>query len=77
MEHNPFIALLLITGLALVVPILASRVRRISLPIVVGEILAGIVVGRSGLNLIEASPILDFLAEFGFTYLMFLVRSGS
>jgi Kef-type K+ transport system membrane component KefB/Trk K+ transport system NAD-binding subunit len=72
LEHNPFIALLLITGLALVVPILASRVRRISLPIVVGEILAGIVVGRSGLNLIEASPILDFLAEFGFTYLMFL-----
>jgi len=71
-EHNPFAALLLITGLALVVPILASRVRRLSLPIVVGEILAGIVIGRSGLNLIEPSPTLDFLAEFGFTYLMFL-----
>lgn len=72
MEHNPFTALLLITGLALVVPILTSRVRRITLPIVVGEIIAGIIVGRSGLNLIEASPTLDFLAEFGFTYLMFL-----
>jgi Kef-type K+ transport system membrane component KefB len=71
-EHNPFVALLLITGLALIVPILASRVRRITLPIVVGEIVAGIIIGRSGLNLIEGSPTLDFLAEFGFTYLMFL-----
>jgi Kef-type K+ transport system membrane component KefB/Trk K+ transport system NAD-binding subunit len=71
-EHNPFVALLLITGLALIVPILASRVRRISLPIVVGEIVAGIIIGRSGLNLIQGSPTLDFLAEFGFTYLMFL-----
>jgi len=72
LENNPFIALLLITGLALVVPIITSRVRRISLPIVVGEILAGIIIGRSGLNLIESSPILNFLAEFGFAFLMFL-----
>jgi Kef-type K+ transport system membrane component KefB/Trk K+ transport system NAD-binding subunit len=72
MEHNPFAALLLITGLALVVPIVASRVRRIALPIVVGEILAGVIIGRSGFNLIEPSPILDFLSEFGFAYLMFL-----
>ncbi|MFN2149244.1 MAG: monovalent cation:proton antiporter family protein [Anaerolineales bacterium] len=72
MEHNPFAALLLITGLALVVPILATRVRRIALPIVVGEILAGVIIGRSGFNLIEPSPILDFLSEFGFAYLMFL-----
>ena len=66
MEHNPFTALLLITGLALAVPIIASRIRRVTLPIVVGEILAGIIIGRSGLNLIEPSPTLDFLAEFGF-----------
>jgi CPA2 family monovalent cation:H+ antiporter-2 len=70
MSHEfPFLSLLLITGLAAFVPLLASRLR---LPIVVGEILAGIIVGRSGLNLIEPSPALDFLATFGFTYLMFL-----
>jgi Kef-type K+ transport system membrane component KefB len=71
-EHNPFIALLLITALALVVPIIATRLRRIAIPIVVGEILAGIIIGRSGFNLIENSATLAFLAEFGFAYLMFL-----
>jgi Kef-type K+ transport system membrane component KefB len=44
MEHNPFFALLLITGLAVFIPVLLSRFRRLNLPIVVGEILAGVVV---------------------------------
>jgi Kef-type K+ transport system membrane component KefB/Trk K+ transport system NAD-binding subunit len=71
-EHNPFLALLLITALALVVPVVATRLKRIAIPIVVGEILAGILIGHSGLNLVENSPTLAFLAEFGFAYLMFL-----
>jgi Kef-type K+ transport system membrane component KefB/Trk K+ transport system NAD-binding subunit len=72
LEHNSFLPLLLITALAFFAPILANRLKRFSIPIVVGEILAGILIGRSGLNIIEPSPILDFLAEFGFAYLMFL-----
>lgn len=43
------------------------------LPIVVGEILAGILIGRSGLKLVgEHEPMLELLAEFGFVFLMFL-----
>ena len=72
MESTPFIPLLLITGLALIVPILANRLRRFFIPIVVGEIFAGIVIGHSGFNLVEPSATLTFLAEFGFAYLMFL-----
>jgi len=72
LEHNPFSALLLITVLAVVVPVLTSRIKRISLPIVVGEIFAGVIIGHSGLNLVERSATLQFLAEFGFAYLMFL-----
>jgi Kef-type K+ transport system membrane component KefB len=64
--------LLLITLLAVAIPILASRIRLVRLPIVVGEILAGIIIGQSGLNLVTSSPTLTFLAEFGFTFLMFL-----
>lgn len=71
-ESSPFLSLLLITALAAFVPLLASRLRRIRLPTVVGEILAGMIVGRSGLDLIQSSPTLDFLALFGFSYLMFL-----
>ncbi len=72
MEHSPFLSLLLITTLALAVPVLANRLRGIQIPIVVGEIIAGMVIGRSGLNLVEPSATLDFLAEFGFAFLMFL-----
>jgi Kef-type K+ transport system membrane component KefB len=70
-QHSPFMPLLLITLLAVVIPVLASRIRLVRLPIVVGEILAGII-GQSGLDLVTASPTLTFLAEFGFTFLMFL-----
>lgn len=72
METEVLFALLLITGLATLIPVLAKRLDRFGVPIVVYEILAGMIVGISGLNLIEPSPILTFLAEFGFAYLMFL-----
>lgn len=71
-ESSPFLSLLLITGLAAFVPLLASRLRRLRVPTVVGEILAGMMIGKSGLNLVESSPTLDFLALFGFSYLMLL-----
>jgi len=72
METDVLIALLLITGLAALIPVLAKRLDRFGIPIVVYEILAGMIIGTSGLNLIEPSSILTFLAEFGFAFLMFL-----
>ncbi len=72
MQHDPFVTLLLIVALAAAVPLVLRRFRRLSLPVVVGEILAGIVIGRSGFDLVEPSAILAFLAEFGFVVLMFL-----
>ncbi|NIM94776.1 MAG: cation:proton antiporter, partial [Anaerolineales bacterium] len=58
--------------MALAVPLLLARFQRFRVPIVVGEIIAGIIIGKSVLNLVEPSPTLDFLAEFGFAFLMFL-----
>jgi len=71
-EEFSFVSLLLITGLAVTVPLLVSRLKWLHLPTIVGEIIAGIIVGKSGFNLIEASIPLEFLTLFGFTYLMFL-----
>ncbi len=51
---------------------LASQLRKVRLPLVVGEIVAGIIVGQSGFDLIADSPELEFLTLFGFTYLMFI-----
>ncbi|MBC7257712.1 MAG: cation:proton antiporter [Chloroflexi bacterium] len=72
MGETTFVPLFLITVLAAAVPLLSTAFRRIQIPIVVGEILVGMIIGRSGLNLVHESPSLAFLAEFGFAFLMFL-----
>ncbi len=72
METDILSALLIITALAAVIPVLSNRLQRFGIPIVVYEIVAGMIVGVSGFNLIEPSPVLTFLAEFGFAFLMFL-----
>jgi len=72
-DELSFLPLLIVVFLAFIVPITLSRFRRLRLPIVVGEIIAGIIVGRSGLNWVAHHDIvLDLLAEFGFVFLMFL-----
>jgi Kef-type K+ transport system membrane component KefB/Trk K+ transport system NAD-binding subunit len=66
-----FIPLLVVVLLAFLVPILLARFRRI--PVVVGEILAGILIGPSVLGWVHTEePTLELLAEIGFAFLMFL-----
>jgi Kef-type K+ transport system membrane component KefB/Trk K+ transport system NAD-binding subunit len=68
-----FLPLLIVVLLALAVPLILSRIKFISPPIVVGEIIAGIIVGRSGFNLVDPDIfIIELLAEFGLAYLFFL-----
>jgi CPA2 family monovalent cation:H+ antiporter-2 len=71
-EQSALLSLLLITVLAALVPLLATRLRGWRIPIVIGEILAGIIIGKSGFDLVTTGPILDFLAQFGFVFLMFI-----
>jgi Kef-type K+ transport system membrane component KefB/Trk K+ transport system NAD-binding subunit len=73
MESNEFIPLLIIVLLAFLIPIILTRFKGLGIPVVVGEIVVGILIGRSGLNLIDGhDPILEFLGEFGLVFLMFL-----
>ena len=66
-----FIPLLLVVLLAFLVPILLARFKRI--PVVVGEILAGILIGPSVFGLVPVDEhTLELLAEIGFAFLMFL-----
>ena len=51
---------------------LLSASERILVPVVVGELLAGLVIGRTGFHLIHpADPTLAFMAAIGFAMLMF------
>ena len=68
-----FTPLLIVISLAFIVPLLLTRFERLRLPIVVGEILAGIIVGSSGFGWVtHEDQLLTLLAEFGFVFLMFL-----
>lgn len=60
--------LVVVTG-AFLMPILGGI---LSLPAAVLEILFGTVVGPAGIGLVEEQAFLDFMARFGFAYLMFL-----
>lgn len=71
-EAPSYVPLLTVALLAFAVPLLSARVRFVQVPVVVGEILAGILLGRSGLNIIHSDAILAFLSDFGLAYLMFL-----
>ena len=65
------LALIVAAGLA--GPLLAAS-RRVFVPVVVGEILAGVILGRSGLDVIRADDAtVSFLAQAGFAMLMLTV----
>jgi Kef-type K+ transport system membrane component KefB/Trk K+ transport system NAD-binding subunit len=71
--NSPFSSLLIVVFLAFIVPVALARLKRLRLPIIVGEILAGILIGSSGFGLVSPDePTLNFIAEFGFVFLMFL-----
>ncbi len=68
---NLFLPLLIVTLLAFFVPLALARLRAI--PTVVGEILAGIIIGPSLLGWIHPDEhTLELLSEIGFAFLMFL-----
>ncbi len=65
-----FISLLAIFAGIVVIPSLA---RRIGLPVIVGELLFGVILGVSFLDLVPYDePALEFFASFGLAYLMFV-----
>lgn len=67
-----FLSLALISLVAFLTPLIVSRVKFISIPEVIVQILAGFVLGKSGLDLIKASEPINFLSTLGFAFLMFL-----
>jgi Kef-type K+ transport system membrane component KefB len=65
------LALLVIVGMA--GPLLAA-VPALGIPMVVGELGAGIVIGRTGFNIVDpANPTFELLANIGFALVMFVV----
>lgn len=67
-----FLALVIVVLAAFLTPIIVNRLNINFLPVVVAEILMGIVIGNSFLNIVERDSILNILSTLGFIFLMFL-----
>lgn len=72
MPAQHLLPLMIIVIVAFVAPLVSLRIRRLRVPAIILEIILGIVLGRSVLGWVESSAVIDFLAEFGFIFLMFL-----
>ncbi|MFD2671217.1 monovalent cation:proton antiporter family protein [Marinicrinis sediminis] len=72
-EHGTSLeSLMIVVSIAFIVPILLHRFRLKMIPVVVAEIVAGLILGTSGFNLVSSDQWLELLSLFGFIYLMFL-----
>ena len=67
-----FLSLVIVVVAAFMTPIIVHRFNINFLPVVVAEILMGIVIGHSFLNLVERDAFLNILSTLGFIFLMFL-----
>jgi Kef-type K+ transport system membrane component KefB len=68
-----FDTLALLTAIGFAGPLLAS-VPRLRIPVVIGELLAGLIVGKTGFGVIDdTNPTLQLLANIGFALVMFVV----
>jgi Kef-type K+ transport system membrane component KefB len=67
--ENSLLSIVLISIGILFIPFISKLLK---IPVSVGEILYGILIGKSCINLVEKSSWLDFLSNFGFLILMFI-----
>jgi Kef-type K+ transport system membrane component KefB len=72
MEGIHFTDLLIVSAVAFAAPLLLGFAPRLRLPAVVLEIVAGIVIGPSGLGWVEVDVAVEVLALIGLAFLLFL-----
>ncbi|GGI38813.1 monovalent cation:proton antiporter family protein [Mammaliicoccus stepanovicii] len=72
MEHSNFTSLVVVVIAAFLTPILINRLKISFLPVVVAEIIMGVIIGDSLFGLVKEDAWLSTLSTLGFIFLMFL-----
>lgn len=67
--QNPILVFSLILFIILLSPIL---LRRLNIPGIIGLIIAGVVIGPHGLNILEKNSAIDLFSTIGLLYIMFI-----
>src|SRR3954463_10788899 len=71
-QHVSVISLLIVVTMAFLTPILLHRFKLNFIPVVVAEIIMGLIIGKSGFDLVHQDVWLSTLSTLGFIFLMFL-----
>ncbi len=71
-EHVSFTSLIVVILTAFLTPILLKKLRLSIIPVVVAEIIAGLIIGKTGFDLVQLDDWITILASLGFIFLMFL-----
>ena len=72
MEHLNYNSLLIISITAFFTPFLVLKLKKIKIPYQVGEIVVGVIIGKTVLNIVRPDSTVYFLSNLGLAYLMFL-----
>jgi monovalent cation:H+ antiporter-2, CPA2 family len=71
-QHASITSLVIVIIVAFITPILLHRLKLSFIPVVVAEIIMGLVIGKSGFNIVHEDAWLGTLSTLGFLFLMFL-----
>ncbi|WHY87782.1 monovalent cation:proton antiporter family protein [Neobacillus novalis] len=71
-QHLSVISLLIVVTMAFLTPIILHRLKLNFIPVVVAEIIIGLIIGKSGFDIVHQDMWLSTLSTLGFIFLMFL-----
>jgi monovalent cation:H+ antiporter-2, CPA2 family len=71
-QHASVASLVIVILVAFLTPILLHKFKLNFIPVVIAEIIMGLVIGNSGFNLVHQDMWLETLSTLGFIFLMFL-----
>ncbi|WP_349410286.1 monovalent cation:proton antiporter family protein [Pseudalkalibacillus sp. SCS-8] len=71
-ETHSFMSLFIVVLVAFLTPIVLNKFKIQILPVIVAEIMAGLIIGKTGFDIVETDSLLKTLSTLGFIYLLFL-----
>ncbi|MFC7784682.1 MULTISPECIES: monovalent cation:proton antiporter family protein [unclassified Rossellomorea] len=71
-QHASVTSLVIVILVAFLTPILLHRFKLNFIPVVIAEIIMGLIIGKSGFNIVHQDMWLETLSTLGFIFLMFL-----
>ncbi|MFK2825796.1 monovalent cation:proton antiporter family protein [Bacillus sp. B190/17] len=71
-EHASLLSLVIVIVAAFLTPIMLHRLKLNFIPVVIAEIIVGLLIGKSGLDVVSQDVWLETLSTLGFLFLMFL-----